>query len=282
MRIAAVLKETLEEWSNDNVPRLGASLAFYTLLSLAPILVIMVAVAAFAYGRQAAEGQLIWQIQDIVGVARAMEIQNLIQGAYQPATGIIATLLGLFTLALAASSLLVELRQALNSIWHVPAAAGATGLGGVLVIVRERFYSLGLILIGGFLLLVSLVLNTWLAAMGKFFRSHLPTPEFVLQAGGFLISLIVITLVFAGIYKMLPDVRLNWSDVVVGASATAFLFTIGKQLISLYLGKTGLSSTYGAAGSLAMVLVWVYYSAQLFFLGAEFTKVYTRVRRSAR
>jgi membrane protein len=174
----------------------------------------------------------------------------------------------------------VELREALNSIWHVPAVAHATRFGGVFMIVRERFYSLGLILIAGFLLLVSLVLNTWLAAMGKFFRSHLPTPEFVLQAGGFLISLVAITLIFAGIYKMLPDVPLVWNDAIVGASATAFLFTIGKQLIAFYLGKTTLSSTYGAAGSFALVLVWVYYSAQIFFLGAEFTKVYTRTRRS--
>lgn len=272
--------ETLSEWNSDNVPRLSASLAFYTLLSLAPILVIVVAVGAFVYGRQAAEGQLIWEIQDVVGAERASAVQSLIQSAYKPGTGLIATVLGLFTLALAASSVLVELRDALNTIWHVPPAANVTGLAGVYALVKERFYSFGLVLAAGFLLLVSLVLNTLIAAIGKFFRALLPTSESVLQAAGFLVSFVVITLLFAVIYKILPDVPLRWRDVFVGASATSFLFTIGKQLIALYLGKTSFASAYGAAGSLALVLVWVYYSAQVFFLGAEFTKVYTRVRRS--
>jgi membrane protein len=275
-----VFTETLSDWNNDNVLRLGASLAFYTLLSLAPILVIVVAVAAFAYGRQAAEGQLIWEIQDVVGTQQASAVQSLIQRAYKPGTGLIAAVLGVFTLALAASSVLVELRDALNTIWHVPRGANVTGLGGVYALVKERFYSFGLVLAAGFLLLVSLVLNTLIATMGKFFRSYLPTPEFVLQAGGFLVSFVVVTVLFAVIYKILPDVPLRWRDVMVGASATSFLFTIGKQLIALYLGKTSFASAYGAAGSLALVLVWVYYSAQLFFLGAEFTKVYIRVRRS--
>ncbi len=260
-----VFTETLSEWSNDNVPRLGASLAFYTLLSLAPILVVVVAVAAAVYGRQAAEGQLIWEIQDVVGTQQASAVQSLIQRAYKPGTGLIATVLGVFTLALAASSVLVELRDALNTIWHVPPAANVTGLSGVYAFVKQRFYSFGLVLATGFLLLVSLVLNTWIATTGKFFRSRLPTPESVLQAGGFLVSFVVITLLFAGIYKLLPDVPLRWRDVLVGASVTSFLFTVGKQLIAIYLGKTSFTSTYGAAGSLALVLVWVYYSAQLFF-----------------
>ena len=274
--LLGMFKETASEWVNDRAPRLGASLAFYTLLSLAPLLIVIVAVAALVYGQEAARGQLVWQIQGLVGPDGARAIQGLVQGAYKPGTGVIATLLGFLTLAFGASSVVVELRDALNTIWHVPLDRGNSGLSSIFLLVKERFYSFAMILGVGFLLLVSLVLNAWIAAMGKFFASALPTPESLLHVATFLISFLVITFLFAAIYKMLPEVRLQWSDVAVGASVTALLFTIGKQLIGLYLGKTSFGSTYGAAGSLVIVLVWVYYSAQLFFLGAEFTKVYTK------
>jgi membrane protein len=271
-----LLKETVNEWLGDKAPRLGASLAFYTLLSLAPLLIVIVAVAAIVYGQEAARGQLVWQIQDLVGPDGAKAIQGLIQGAYKPATGVVASLLGLLTLVFGASSVVVELRDALNTIWHVAPDLRNTGFGSIFRLAKERFYSFALILGVGFLLLVSLVLNAWIAAMGSFFGSILPTPEPVLHAATFLFSFFVITFLFAAIYKLLPDVHLRWSDVAIGASVTSLLFTIGKQLIGLYLGKTSFGSTYGAAGSLVIVLVWVYYSAMLFFLGAEFTKVYTR------
>jgi membrane protein len=274
--LLGMFKETASEWVNDRAPRLGASLAFYTLLSLAPLLVVIVAVAALVYGQEAARGQLVWQIQGLVGPDGARAIQGLVQGAYKPGTGVIATLLGFLTLAFGASSVVVELRDALNTIWHVPLDRGNSGLSSIFLVVKERFYSFAMILGVGFLLLVSLVLNAWIAAMGKFFASALPIPESLLHVTTFLISFLVITFLFAAIYKMLPEVRLQWSDVAVGASVTSLLFTIGKQLIGLYLGKTSFGSTYGAAGSLVIVLVWVYYSAQLFFLGAEFTKVYTK------
>ena len=274
--LLGMFKETVGEWVNDKAPRLGASLAFYTLLSLAPLLVVIVAVAALVYGQEAARGQLVWQIQGLVGADGARAIQGLVQGAYKPGTGVIATLLGFLTLAFGASSVVVELRDALNTIWHVPRDRDNTGLSSIFRLVKERFYSFAMILGVGFLLLVSLVLNAWIAAMGKFFASALPTPEPLLHVATFLISFLVITFLFAAIYKMLPAVRLQWSDVAVGASVTSLLFTIGKQLIGLYLGKTTFGSTYGAAGSLVIVLVWVYYSAQLFFFGAEFTKVYTK------
>ncbi len=274
--LLGLFKETVNEWINDRAPRLGASLAFYTLLSLAPLLVVIVAVAALVYGRDAARGQLVWQIQGLVGPDGARAIQGLVQGAYKPGTGVIATLLGFLTLAFGASSVVVELRDALNTIWHVPLDRCNTGLSSIFRLVKERFYSFAMILAIGFLLLVSLVLNAWIAAMGKFFASALPTSESLLHLATFLTSFLVVTFLFAAIYKMLPDVRLRWSDVAVGASVTALLFTIGKQLIGLYLGKTSFGSTYGAAGSLVIVLVWVYYSGQLFFLGAEFTKVYTK------
>jgi membrane protein len=274
--LLALLKETVSSWSDDNVPRLGASLAFYTLLSMAPLLVVVVAIAAMAYGKQAAQGQLFWQIRGLVGTEGARTIQGLLEGAYRPGTGALATVLGLLTLAIGASSVVVELRGALNTIWHVPAGPECSGLSSMFRLVKERFYSFALVLGVGFLLLVSLVLNACLAAMGKFFGGFLPAPEGVLQAATAVISFLVITGLFAAIYKLMPEVRLKWSDVTVGASVTALLFTAGKQLIGLYLGKASFGSTYGAAGSLVVVLVWVYYSSQLFFLGAEFTKVYTK------
>jgi membrane protein len=274
---SALLKETVKEWSNDKAPRLGASLAFYTLLSLAPLLIVIVTVAALAFGKEAAEGQLYWQVRGLLGPEEAKVVQGVVQSAYKPGTGLIATLLGLATLALGATSVVVELSDALNTIWRVPTPEGETGMvAGIRRIVKERFYSFTLVLGVGFLLLVSLVLNAWLSAMGTFFGSFLPAPESILQAATFLISFLVVTALFAAIYKLLPSVRLEWSDVIIGASVTSLLFTIGKQLVGLYLGKAGFGSTYGAAGSLVILLVWVYYSAQLFFLGAEFTKVYTR------
>jgi membrane protein len=275
VEIGQLLKQTVNAWVDDNAPRLGASLAFYTLLSLAPLLIIVVAVAALAFGQKAAQGQLIWEIQDLVGKEGAQAIQGLIQSAYKPAAGTMATVLGLLTLVFGASAVVVELRDALNIIWHVPAAAAFSSLRSFARLIEERFYLFGLILGVGFLLLVSLALNAAISALGSLFGSQLPVSESVLRLAVFLISFLVITFLFAAIYKFLPDTQLKWSDVIVGACFTSLLFTIGKQLIGIYLGRASFGSAYGAAGSLVIVLVWVYYSAQLFFLGAEFTKIYT-------
>lgn len=271
-----VLKQTASAWSDDKAPRLGASLAFYTLLSMAPLLVVVVAVAAFVYGKEAAQGQLIWQIRDLVGQQGAAAIQELIQSAYKPGAGTLATILGILTLLFGATTVVIELQDALNTIWHVPVPDTGSGIHSALVMLKQRFYSFGLILGVGFLLLVSLVLNAAIAVAGKFMSSILPTSELLLHVGTFVISFLVVTFLFAAIYKLMPDVRLKWSDVIVGAAFTSLLFTIGKQLIGIYLGKASFGSTYGAAGSLVIVLVWVYYSAQLFFMGAEFTKIYTK------
>jgi membrane protein len=211
-----------------------------------------------------------------VGAEGARAIQGLIQSAYKPGTGVLATVLGVVTLGFGASSVAVELREALNTIWCVPAAKTSLGIRGILTLAKERFYSFGLILAIGFLLLVSLLLNAAIAAMGSFYSSFLPASESYLQSTIALTTFLVATLMFAAIYKFLPDVQLKWSDVIVGASFTSLLFTAGKQIIGIYLGKASFGSTYGAAGSLVIVLVWVYYSAQLFFFGAEFTKIYTR------
>jgi membrane protein len=275
VEIGALLKQTVNAWIDDNAQRLGASLAFYTLLSLAPLLIIVVAVAALAFGQKAAQGQLIWEIQDLVGKDGAQAIQGLIQSAYKPAAGTMATVLGILTLVVGASSVVVELRDALNIIWHVPAPAAFSSLRSFARLIKQRFYLFGLVLGVGFLLLVSLALNAAVSALGSLFGPRLPVSESVLRLGVFLISFLVITFLFAAIYKFLPDIRVKWSDVIVGACFTSLLFTIGKQLIGIYLGRASFGSTYGAAGSLVIVLVWVYYSAQLFFLGAEFTKIYT-------
>ena len=273
--ILGVIEETFSEWSDDNAQRLGASLAFFTLLSLAPLVVVIVAVGAAVFGQKAAEGEFAWEIRSLVGPVGAVAIQELLRGANDPGTGTIATILSALTLIFGASSVAVDLREALNTIWHVPVAAGRFS-SRLVSIAKDRFFSFLLILGGGFVLLVSLVWSAWIAAMGRFFGAVLPFPEPVLHVATFLVSFVTITLIFAAIYKIVPDVKLTWGDVVVGAAVTALIFTIGKQLLALYLGKVSLASAYGAAGSLVTVLIWVYYSAQLFFLGAEFTKTYAK------
>ena len=278
--IGALLEEALTEWANDNAQRLGASLAFYTLLSLAPIVVVVVAVAALAFGQDAVRGQLAWQTQNLIGRGAAQAVQALIQGAQRPSAGIIATLLSVATLLFGSSSAVIELHDALNTIWHVPSASTTSMLASIWSFIRERFFSFAVVLAGGLLLVASLVWSAWIALMGAYFESLLPMPESLLHFANFVVSFLAITIVFGAIYKIVPDVYLKWSDVLVGASATSLVFTVGKQLIALYLGKVSFASTYGAAGSLVMLLVWVYYSSQLFFLGAEFTKVYTRRRGS--
>jgi membrane protein len=276
-QVRAILRETVKAWFDDNAPRLGASLSFYTLLSMAPLLIVVIAVAALAFGQKAAQGQLVWDIQGLVGAEGAQAIQDLIlQSVHKPASGMTATALGVLTLLFGSSAVVVELRDALNTIWHVPAPATISSFRSVLFLVRERFYLFGLILGVGFLLLVSLALNAAIAALGSLPGSPPPASASVVHMAVFAISFLVTTLLFAAIYRFLPDVQLKWSDVIVGAAFTSLLFTIGKHLIGIYLGRAGFGSTYGAAGSLVIVLVWVYYSAQLFFLGAEFTKVYTR------
>ena len=261
-----VFRQASREWINDNVPRLGASVAFYTLLSLAPIIVIAAAVAAVVYGREAAQGRLAWQIQGMAGPDVARTIQEIIRGAYQPRIGVIATLLGLATLAFGASSVFVELHDAMNTIWNVPFPRDQTHVATVIRLIRDRFYSFATVLGTGFLLLVSLVLNAWIAAM------RIAVPRSVT----FMISYLVTAVLFAVLYKILPDVRLKWSDVALGAMIAALLFMIGKQIMGLYFAHTSFGLTYSAVGSPIVVLLWVYYSAQLFFLGAEFSKVYTQ------
>jgi membrane protein len=267
-----VFRRASSEWINDNAPRLGAAVAFYALLSMAPVIVIAVAVAAVFYGQEAAQGRLASQIRGVAGPDVARTIEEIIKGAYQPRTGVIATLLGVATLAFGASSMFVELHDAMNTIWNVPLPLDRSNAATIIRLIKDRFYSFVTVLGIGFLLLVSLVMNAWIAAM----RIAVP------RGTTFMISSLVISVLFAAIYKIVPDVRLKWSDVALGAIITSLLFMIGKQLMALYFAHTSFGSTYGALGSPMVVLLWIYYSALLFFLGAEFSKVYTKTVGSQR
>ena len=247
-------------------------MAFYTLLSLAPVIVIAVALSAVVYGHEAAEGRLATEIGGVAGPEAARIIQEIIKGGYQPRTGVIATLLGLATLAFGASSVFVELRDAMNTIWHVSLPPCRNNAAKVFRLIRGRFYSFATVLGTGFLLLVSLVLNAWMAAM----RIVVP------RGATWIISCVFIAALFAALYRIVPDVELRWSDVAPGALFTSLLFMLGKEIMGLYLAHASFGSTYSAAGSPIVVLLWIYYSAQLFYWGAEFTKVYTETVGSKR
>jgi membrane protein len=263
-------KDAAQEWVKDKVPRLGAALAFYTVLSLAPLLIIVIAIVGLVFGEQAAQGQLVAQIHDLVGKDGATAIEVMVANARKPTAGIISSVLSVTMLLLGATGVFSELQDSLNTIWEVEPKPGR----GVWGVVRNRFLTFALVLAIGFLLLVSLVLSAALQMLGDFVSGLLSDYVSFLQATNFLLSLVVFTLLFATIFKLLPDVRIGWKDVWLGAAVTAVLFVLGKSLIGLYLGRSSIGSTYGAAGSLVVLLVWVYYSAQILYFGAEFTKVY--------
>jgi membrane protein len=265
-----LLKETFTAWNDDKVPRHGAALAYYTVLSLVPLLVVIIAIIGLILGHEVVQNHLLEQIGNMVGPQSAEAIKDMLQRASGPSSGIVASILATGTLLFGASGVFAQLQDSLNSIWGVKPKAGR-GLWGL---IQDRFMSFAALLGTGFLLLVSLVLSAALSAFGKWFGGWLPAPEFVLQGLELLLSLAVITGLFAMMFKVLPDAEVAWRDVWVGAVLTALLFTIGKFVIGLYLGKSDVGSAYGAAGSLVIILVWVYYSAQIVLFGAEFTQVY--------
>lgn len=266
-----LLKQTYKEWDRHQAPKLGAALSYYTVLSLAPLLIVVLAVIGLALGKEAAKGEIMGQLQSMLGSQGAHAIDTVITNANKPATGTVASILGLITLFIGASGVFSELRDSLNRIWDVPAKESS----GFFSMIRERFLSFGMVLAIGFLLLVSLVISAGLAAAGKFVGGMMPIPPAVLQGVNLIVSVAFVTVLFALIFRFLPDEHVAWTDVWMGAFVTSLLFTIGKFLIGIYLGKASVGSAYGAAGSLVIVLVWVYYSAQIFFFGAEFTHVYS-------
>jgi membrane protein len=250
---------------------MGAALAYYTTFSLAPLLIIVIAVAGLVFDREAARGEIAAQLSSLVGVEGAKTVQELLKSASQPRDSLLASSIGLITLLLGATSVFVELQSDLDRIWRAPALSQSSGIVNLL---RSRLLSFGMVVTMGFLLLVSLVVGAALSALNRWGESLFPASVIPLQALNLAVGFGVTTLLFAMAYQILPRMRIAWSDVWIGAGVTALLFTAGKYLISLYLGRAGVSSGFGAAGSLVIILAWVYYSAQIFLLGAEFTWVF--------
>lgn len=266
-----IAKKTATAWMDDYAPSMGAAISYYTAFSIAPLLVIVIAIAGYVFGEEAVRGSLQGQISGLVGSDGAMAIEGLISSAREPTEGAVASGISIVLLLVGATTVFAEIQSALDRIWHVPEKAKPSGLWGLL---RARFLSFGLILGLAFLLIASLAVGAGVAAVGTYFSTLMPGWEVMLQIINVLLSVTVEALLFAMIFKMMPSTNIAWSDVWVGAGVTAALFELGKVLIGLYVGKAGISSTYAAAGSIAVILIWVYYAAQIFLLGAEFTKIY--------
>jgi membrane protein len=266
-----LIKKSCYAWVDDYAPSMGAAIAYYTLFSLAPFLILVIAVAGMVFGAEAARGEIVSQLRGLIGDEGAVAVQGLLKSASRPATSIFASIVGALTMLIGATSVFGELQSALDRIWRAPVQTQVSGLRGLL---RGRLVAFGMIVTIGFLLLVSLVISAALAAMGTWSQGFFPGWEIAWQAVGLVVSFAITTVLFAMIYQILPRVRVSWNDVWVGAAVTALLFNLGKLAIGLYIGKAGVTSGFGAAGSLVVLLVWVYYSAQIFLLGAEFTWVY--------
>ena len=267
-----LLQETFKEWSDDKASRLAAALAYYTIFSIAPLLIIVIAIAGAVFGEEAARGQIVGQIQGLVGVDGAKFLETAIQNANKPKTGAIASIISVLVLLVGATGLFTELQDAMNTIWEVKPKPGR----GINNMIRLRFLSFAMVIGIGFLLLVSLVISTILATLVTYFSNLLPGFDFIWHIANFIISFAITTILFGLIFKVLPDVKIAWSDVLIGAALTSVLFSIGKFLLGQYLGNGSFGSSYGAAGSLVVILAWVNYAAQILFFGAEFTQVYSR------
>jgi membrane protein len=267
----AAFKQVAKSWSEDRVPSMGAALAFYTTFSLAPLLLIVMAVAGLVFGEEAARGQIQSQLRSLMGEQGAGAVQALLASVHEPAEGVAAAALGGFLLLVGATTVFGELQGALDHNWR---ANNLPPSHGWWLLLRNRLLSFGMILAIGFLLMVSLMVSAALASLGQGIGSWLGEWVFIAQAVNTVLSFVSISVMFALIYKYMPRVRVHWKDVWIGAVITAVLFTVGKALIGLYLGRSSVSSGFGAAGSLVVVLLWVYYSAQIFLLGAEITWVY--------
>lgn len=259
-------------WIDDFAPSMGAAISYYTVFSLAPLLVIVIAVAGAVFGREAVQGEIVGQLQGLIGREGAIAVQGLIKSASEPAKGLVAGIISIGVLLVGATTVFAELQSALDRIWHVPEKEKPSGLWAVL---RARVLSFGLILGLAFLLMVSLSISAGISAFGSFASGLLPGWEVLLQGVNMALAVGITTVLFAMIFKFMPSVEIDWKDVWVGAGVTAVLFEVGKFAIGLYLGKSGVNESFAAAGSLVVLLAWVYYAAQIFLLGAEFTKVYS-------
>jgi membrane protein len=277
--LLSLCKKAVTSWLDDYAPSMGAALAYYTVFSIAPLLLIVISVAGLVFGEAAASGAIFEQLSGLMGEQGAMAVQGLLSSVNKPAEGIIATITGIVLLVLGATTVFRELQDALDRIWRAPMRARG---GGILKMVHTRLLSFGLIMGIGFLLAVSLVASAAFAAISKWWEPVFGGWAHLAQVVNFAFGFIVSTVGFAMVYKLMPRAKVQWRDVWVGAAVTSLLFSIGKHLIGLYIGKSSVASGFGAAGSLVVVLVWVYYSAQIFLLGAEFTWVYAHERGSLR
>jgi membrane protein len=272
-RLFSILKDASSAWVDDGAMRLSSSLAYYAIFSLAPLLVIVISMAGLIFGEEAARGQLAQEISTLAGKGAGEAIQSAVQSsAAQKSSGIVATVISTVVLLFGASTVFTELKDALNSIWGVVVKPGRP----FFTLIHDRFFSFSIILAIGFLLLVSLVISVMLAALGLYMSGRFQLPPAIWKTWDFLISFAVVSGLFAMIFKLLPNVRLAWRDVWLGAVATSLLFTLGKIVIGYYLATSSIASSFGAAGSVVIVLTWIYYSACILFFGAEITKIYAR------
>ena len=272
----SLCKRAVYGWLDDQAATMGAAIAYYTVFSLAPMLVMVIGVAGLAFSREAAEGALFGELAELIGPESAEAVQALLRSASSTRSGILATAIGIGTLIIAATAVFGQLQSALNVIWKAPTNRDL----GVWYLLRSRLLSLSVILVIGFLLLVSLVISTALAAFSDYLDQVLAGLATILRIVHLALSFGFTTVLFAMMFKILPDHPVEWAEVWLGAAIAALLFTVGKHLISLYIGSSNMASTYGAAGALIIVLVWVYYSAQILLLGAEFAKAHSDQRRA--
>jgi membrane protein len=269
--ISKMLKDTFSDWKEDKVLMLAAALAYYTVFALAPLLVIAIAIAGLAFGQDAARGQIVAQIRGLIGDQSAQAIQIIVENAGKSGRGIVATVVGIITLIVGATGIFSLLQGALNTIWDVKHRSGR----GILGMIEDRISSFMMVLGAGFLLLASIVISAGLAVLGPYLGG-LMNNYALLQSANSIASFLAITFIFTLIYKIIPDIDIAWGDVWIGAAATSLLFTFGKFLMGLYLGHSAIGSIFGAAGSLVVLLLWIYYSANVLLLGAEFTHVYAK------
>jgi len=273
-----LIKDAFAGWWDDRALSMGAAIAYYTIFSLAPVLLVVIAVAGLAFGEEAARGGIVRELGGLIGERGAAALEGLIEGASQLGSGIVSTAIGLGSFLLLATGAFVELQDDLNQIWKVKPAARST----IVTFIRNRLLSLALAVAFGFLLMVSLAVDAALSALGAWLGSFFPGLPLLLHLANFALSLAVTTILFALIFKVLPDAEIAWRDVAAGALLTALLFAVGKLVIGLYIGRSGVASAYGAAGSVIVILLWVYYSAQIVLFGAEFTKAFAERHGSRR
>jgi membrane protein len=268
-KIATLIGKSVSAFFADGALSHGAAIAYYTIFALAPVLLIAIAVAGLAFGREAAQGAIVEQLSGLMGQQSAEALQSMLKSAAGARSGTLATVIGVVTLLVTATGVFSEIQTSLNAIWRAEPRSSAVSR-----LIRARLVSLGLVLALGFLLTVSLAVSAALAALGTYLNGIFPAVRVLLHIANFIISFALMALLFAAIYKFLPDTTIAWRDVAIGAVATSLLFTIGKSLIGLYIGSSQVASSYGAAGALIVILLWIYYSAEIFLLGAEFTRCY--------